>query len=318
MEHPGAKTLHEAVRNQNVEAVRFFLNHGADGNEKENDPHGCTPLHLAVYSGNQEILKMLVDAKVDVNVKNNQGLTPFFYALCDFGRLDLAKILVYAGADASTESPIYGGTILHLAVKYNELELIEYLISQRNVDVNLTDRYGYTALHCLACCNDASILGVAEILLKNGADINAVDHWGRKPLGLLIRNRSKDMIRQIFELVLMYHQDKSHAEPPIELDTSGKKENREDELEDEKPDEAEKEPSNIDKVILCLFKEIKDENAMKLQDETRERRCEKLEEMVEKIRKEYHKKTNLYFILVLVLSYILLFENFFYKQWKIH
>lgn len=51
-----------------------------------NLPSGCTPLHVAVYYGSAETVKILAQQpQVDLNASDVQGYTPLVYAICDFG-----------------------------------------------------------------------------------------------------------------------------------------------------------------------------------------------------------------------------------------
>jgi len=53
-----------------------------------------TPLHIAAESGSVEIAKLLLDAGGDVNVKNNDGITPLFWVddADHYGRYDIKEL----------------------------------------------------------------------------------------------------------------------------------------------------------------------------------------------------------------------------------
>lgn len=65
------ESLHDAARAGNADAVKAFLDSGADIHAK--DGFGYTPLHVA---RNAEVVQLLVELGADVNAKNVEGWTP--------------------------------------------------------------------------------------------------------------------------------------------------------------------------------------------------------------------------------------------------
>ncbi|ORX85834.1 ankyrin, partial [Anaeromyces robustus] len=58
----------------NEDLVKYLIEHGADIN-KENRG-GETPLFLACRSGNKNLVKYLIDLGADINKENEEGETP--------------------------------------------------------------------------------------------------------------------------------------------------------------------------------------------------------------------------------------------------
>jgi len=72
-------SIHEAIFEGNIEAVKQHLAAGADVNAKEED--GRTPLHVAAMGGHTEVAELLIAKGADVNVKeDNLGSTPLDWA----------------------------------------------------------------------------------------------------------------------------------------------------------------------------------------------------------------------------------------------
>jgi ankyrin repeat protein len=67
---------------------------------------------------------------------------------------------------------------LHDAVQYSHISIIERLIKS-GADVNALDRWGKTPLHIAAMIGRED---AAKLLIDNGADINAKDNYGYTPL----------------------------------------------------------------------------------------------------------------------------------------
>ena len=77
-EPPTAKapdiSIHDAVEEGNIEAVKQHLSTGTDVNAK--DESGMTPLHYATSLGHTEVAELLIAEGADVNAKDVDGDTP--------------------------------------------------------------------------------------------------------------------------------------------------------------------------------------------------------------------------------------------------
>ena len=73
-------SIHEAVQDGNIEAVKQHLAAGTDVNGT-GEELGWTPLHLAAYKGQNEIVELLIAKGANVNAKNDIGETPLDFAI---------------------------------------------------------------------------------------------------------------------------------------------------------------------------------------------------------------------------------------------
>ena len=91
-----------ASRFRAEEMIRFLVEKaGKPDDVFLRDNAGRTPLHIAASSGNNKIVKVLVDLGSDVNAKNKQGDTPLHSASCHRHVFDY---LVEVGADQGIEN----------------------------------------------------------------------------------------------------------------------------------------------------------------------------------------------------------------------
>lgn len=99
--------IHTAVVTGNTEALRQHIAAGTDINAK--DPFGgSSPLITAAVFGKADMAKILIDAGADLNFQNNDGSTALISAAF-FGRPEIVQLLLEAGADKAIKNK-YGAT----------------------------------------------------------------------------------------------------------------------------------------------------------------------------------------------------------------
>jgi len=125
-------------------------------------PTYATPLHIAVKSGDINIVRRLLDNGAKVDAKGAWGDTPLAWAVYD-GLLDIAQLLIQRGADVSDK---YGTFLLDLAC--NSLSMTTLLINSGAKVIH--SKNGRTPL--LSAVRKGNI-DVCRMLIDNGADVNA-------------------------------------------------------------------------------------------------------------------------------------------------
>ena len=170
----GSTPLMVAVEKQQLGAVRFLLNQGADVNLK--DDYGFTALHLAAESSMYEAVICLVKNGADVNAVNFRDVTPLMMACDDDSNMDIVRYLMRRGADLHLFDAD-GFTALSYAIFSDSdftLDILSFLI-QNGADVNTINREELTPL-MLASLN--GYLDKVKFLIKQGADVDAQDQKG--------------------------------------------------------------------------------------------------------------------------------------------
>lgn len=162
--------LAQAAANGHVEILQILWNAGADLHKKSHK--GCTPLHVAACMGHEPAVRFLLDASADLEaVMVEPGWTALVGAV-RAGQTAAAKALIEAGAQVTDLSG--GGTSMHHAAYWGQLEIVRFLCEQRQDLVNKRGAAeGTTPLHKAV---DAGYSEICMQLCDARADVN-VSSW---------------------------------------------------------------------------------------------------------------------------------------------
>jgi ankyrin repeat protein len=167
--------LNSAVCYNHPDILLILLEAGTDPNI-----HGehVPALHVAAANDNVEAAKILIShgAKIDVRDTVNND-TALIYGIRD-GKFRVAELLLEAGADPNLTDR-RGFTPLHIAVARNDAELVQRLLDH-GAAINVRTRSdGRTPLIIAAA---AGFEKMVEMLLSRGADPSITDSGGKSPL----------------------------------------------------------------------------------------------------------------------------------------
>jgi ankyrin repeat protein len=177
---PSAMTaLHMAAARGAVDIGALLIGAGAAVESSSGDPVS-QPLHLAAQYNKPDFVKLLLDNGASPDLRDGRGNTALILAAKD-GSVEVAKLLLAAGADPLIGDTAYGDSALYLAAMHGRLEVVRLLIGH-GVDVNLRNpKTGETALWVAAMDNRLDVL---NFLLAEGADPNIPDATGKVPMNM--------------------------------------------------------------------------------------------------------------------------------------
>ena len=134
----------------------------------EQAPDGSTALQWAVYAGDLQRVKDLIQAGADVNQSNNYGANAMQLA-AEVANVDILKTLLDAGADPDSANP-EGQTALMLVARTGNVEAAKLLLSA-GATVDARETWGeQTALMWASARGHSAMM---DLLLREGADIDA-------------------------------------------------------------------------------------------------------------------------------------------------
>ena len=203
-----ATLLHDAIEEGNEELVRMLVEAGADV-----DAPGWmdeTPLHAAIEKGNIEIVRILVEAGADVNKPGWMGTTPLALAI-EKGNAEILEILLSATPASDGDNPALSqpgwmdATLLHDAIEENNEELVRMLV-EAGADVDMPGWMNEAPLHAAI---EKGNVEIVRILVEAGADVNKPGWMGTTPLALAVEEGNAE----ILEILLSATTDGESGEP---------------------------------------------------------------------------------------------------------
>ncbi|XP_046401396.1 ankyrin-1-like [Ischnura elegans] len=246
----GYTPLHFALRNRHKRVVATLLEWGAYVDAPDNA--GSTPLLIAVENADPEMVKIILGHFPDVNnesnrrsfitavYRNNMQYRDITNSLLQYGfnvrpddsnSRELLFNAVRKGYISIVESLLKCGAytdllseLLLLAAKNNK-EVTEVLL-EHGADLHYKDEHGRTALYATAMhvddnaydLEDDSVKGeIAELLLRNGAIVNAQSKFGYQPIHAAAANGYPSVVQKLLEHGADANSKSKSGETPLHL-----------------------------------------------------------------------------------------------------
>jgi ankyrin repeat protein len=175
--------------------------HCADVNVQNNNKD--TPIHLALLNFNPRnrcditvLTYLLTQKTVNIHIKNNSGSTLLHIACQRINDLPLGifKLLIETlGCDVNVQNNLKI-TSLHYSINsFNpnwggNIEVLTYLLTQKDINVNIKSNSGYTLLHYACERINKLPIDVFKVLIEtHGGDVNVQDNKKDTPIHEALR-----------------------------------------------------------------------------------------------------------------------------------
>ena len=172
--------LHLASRNGHQKITKFLIQHGSKVNAR-NLPMHETPLHLAVENGHQQIAEVLIQHGGDINARNDEEEISLHLAARN-GHQELAELLIQQEGVVNARSSPLQESPFHFALEYGQQNTVEFLI-RHGSEVDAGNNAAKNGLKL-----------VAELLIRNGCDLDARGANWRVPFHLAVQKGLKNFV----------------------------------------------------------------------------------------------------------------------------
>ncbi|CAB3375130.1 Hypothetical predicted protein [Cloeon dipterum] len=227
----GATALHHAAANKEhgVGLISFFFQRGLRTDARDRD--GETPIHYAVWAGNFQHAKELIQFsdhawnllqffvvennlelakrvhQDDRSLMNEVGESTIFHLAASHADVAMCSWLVEEGVDATSECRNLKYTALHYASKNKSFgkEIVHFLVDSLGLDVNKRSVNDETPLHC--ALSETNIEVAEELLDLNAESLrvkigeNTLIHycmrWNKLTSAKFIHARDVGMVKEL-------------------------------------------------------------------------------------------------------------------------
>ncbi|KAF4782943.1 hypothetical protein HER10_EVM0004517 [Colletotrichum scovillei] len=170
----GGTPLQLAIFNGEANIVKLLIQHGADTNQTYED--GSTPLNDAIKKGHRGIATILIESGASLTTRDADGHTAL---ACAVLKNDKSTAWLLLSKGASVICPIENlPNLFCWCLAYNDLSLA-WLLCQHDKVADAPDGQRMTPLHWAS--KDGHLEAV-RFLLQQNATVDAQDHKGKTPL----------------------------------------------------------------------------------------------------------------------------------------
>ena len=193
-EKNGSTILHLSIIKDNTkiikEIIRYCKNHLSKADlkyfiNKRNDS-GITALHYASYTGNIDIINILIFYGADISASTDKSLNVLDFACQGNQPKSLVFFNYYYESQFNFNKLDYKkSTPLHWACFSKAYECVDFLLN-KGVEINTQDSSGFTPLHLAVI---SGITRIVRFLLQNGALTNIKNEKGDTPITLALAKK---------------------------------------------------------------------------------------------------------------------------------
>ncbi|EAY15128.1 hypothetical protein TVAG_392450 [Trichomonas vaginalis G3] len=181
---------HYASKNKDSEIMKFLMNKKVDYRRSKNNK-GNLPIHYSCKHSNIDVVKLLIDKRSPINIANNNGELPIHLAV-KYGTPDIVEILLENNSQFGSKDN-QGNCPIHYSIesKFGKemIETFVYCLIPKFDDIksiiDIETEDKYTLL-CKSLINNKN--EISSYLIDLGSDVNYTMLNGNTPLILSLKN----------------------------------------------------------------------------------------------------------------------------------
>lgn len=198
--------LHAAISDNNLNVARILIFKGANVNRRTGSNSTnlffglpfISPLHIAAEKNYSHAAQLLIDKGADVDIEDQSYMTPLSKAVL-FGNLEVAIILITAGADVNQQGETWDTLPLYNAVQSQNKEMIIMLLDKGanpNIRTNSSNIY---PLH--EAIENSLDIEIIKLFIAAGANVNAQDGYykGMTSLHVAVKSRNVEAAKLLID-----------------------------------------------------------------------------------------------------------------------
>lgn len=214
--------IHIACENGDLQMIKLLEKHGCEFEAL--DYEQMTPIYYAIKSENIEVIEYLLSKGVNLEHREFQARTPF-YCACSICTPSTIEYLYKKGCNINALTKL-NRSPLSKAAYYGREEIVRLLLSFPEIDIELVDNNGRSALHNAVkgrtggrakrvVSSVENCPEVTRLLLKKGANVNLKDIRGDTPLTVAACSYGEECIPILLEFGASINEKNNLGETPI-------------------------------------------------------------------------------------------------------
>ena len=186
--------LHAAIRGQcDTETIQKIVDHGAHVNTV--NKNGATPLLLACSAAQPGAVTLLLKAKADPNIADNDGDACLHAAAAADCSKETLQEVIECGADVNAVNK-RGRTALLLNCFYRQMDSVKILL-KAGADPTIADEEGFSCIH--AAIDGQCSTDILQALIHHGAHIDAARKDGTNAFLRACKTGQSESVRFLVE-----------------------------------------------------------------------------------------------------------------------
>jgi ankyrin repeat protein len=199
----GQTRLHYIQSNTLISFVQTLIEYGAPIDKQNRE--GYTPLAIAISCDNVVVAEYLFKRGASLDVYGPK-FGSILHLAVKHGMLSLVKLMIKSGADLERVDPEYGESLVYTALLMNDnvqiTEMVQYLVDEAKAPVHkLGGHFGYPIVLAASLFSGYSPEypppEILRYLIRHGAQMEAADKYGRRPLHFASSSQTSSMAMEI-------------------------------------------------------------------------------------------------------------------------